>query len=324
MQGEPREAGQLCSVYRPYTGASAVVPRYWVERYEREAAKNWELFYRRNRDRFFKDRHYLQAEWCELRSGSAEGAVGRAGGGEGAGEEAAEAVGVEHCEVPRCEEHEDALPPLAGGERLVLLEAGCGAGNTIFPLLRANPSLRVYAFDFSETAVQIVSGHPLSRGRVVAAVGDLTSGELPPALRGCRADVCTLMFVLSAIAPDKFGAAIAAVASGLREGGVVLFRDYGLGDCAQQRLELSRQAKRLHPEQPWMVRQDGTRAYYFGTDELRDLFDAAGLDTLDCAYAQRTTTNRAQGVNIERRFVTARFIKNSVGVRRGLPNILQL
>ena len=63
-------------VYQPYSRSKLVTP-YWTERYEREAAKNWDLFYRRNRDRFFKDRHYLQAEWPEL--AEPQSAAGREG-----------------------------------------------------------------------------------------------------------------------------------------------------------------------------------------------------------------------------------------------------
>ena len=29
---------------------------FFVEKYEREAARNWDLFYKRNADKFFKDR----------------------------------------------------------------------------------------------------------------------------------------------------------------------------------------------------------------------------------------------------------------------------
>ena len=58
------------------------MPAYWVDRYKQEAAKNWELFYRRNRDRFFKDRHYLQAEWSELVPVSAPERDAGGGGGE--------------------------------------------------------------------------------------------------------------------------------------------------------------------------------------------------------------------------------------------------
>ena len=46
---------------------------------------------------------------------------------------------------------------------MVLLEAGCGVGNTIFPLLR-NPLLKnlfVYGFDISETAVKLTRENEL-------------------------------------------------------------------------------------------------------------------------------------------------------------------
>lgn len=31
--------------------------KFWRDKYEREARKNWDLFYARNADNFFKDRH---------------------------------------------------------------------------------------------------------------------------------------------------------------------------------------------------------------------------------------------------------------------------
>lgn len=41
-------------------------------------------------------------------------------------------------------------------QRLVLLEAGCGVGNCIFPLLQDDLNLFVYACDFSPRAVEFV------------------------------------------------------------------------------------------------------------------------------------------------------------------------
>ena len=40
--------------------------------------------------------------------------------------------------------------------RRTVFEIGCGAGNTVFPLIQEDPSLFVYAADFSKTAVDVV------------------------------------------------------------------------------------------------------------------------------------------------------------------------
>lgn len=41
-------------------------------------------------------------------------------------------------------------------QKLVLLEAGCGVGNCIFPLLQEDRNIFVYACDFSPRAVDFV------------------------------------------------------------------------------------------------------------------------------------------------------------------------
>jgi 2-polyprenyl-3-methyl-5-hydroxy-6-metoxy-1,4-benzoquinol methylase len=41
-------------------------------------------------------------------------------------------------------------------QKLVLLEAGCGVGNCIFPLLEEDLNIFVYACDFSPRAVEFV------------------------------------------------------------------------------------------------------------------------------------------------------------------------
>ena len=87
---------------------------------EKDAKKNWDLFYKRNADHFFKDRHWLTREFPELLQESSE---------------AKDAEKKRH---------------------VVLLEAGCGVGNTVFPLLEENSSLYVYACDFSTKAIEIM------------------------------------------------------------------------------------------------------------------------------------------------------------------------
>ena len=199
-------------VYAPYTSAeSDIVPSYWAQRYEDEAARYWDKFYSRNADRFFKDRHYLGKEWSELKPQ------------DDAGDDDDDGAADERAEMSSL---------CAGDSELVLLDAGCGVGNTMLPLMRANPRLRVYGFDFAESAVRLVQANQLyETGRIVAAVGDLTVGELPAELAGCQAHLCTLIFVLSAISEPKMAASLRAISSGLRDGGLVLFRDYAEGSA---------------------------------------------------------------------------------------------
>jgi methyltransferase-like protein 6 len=39
-------------------------------KYEEEAGRYWDLFYKRNSDKFFKDRHYFEKEWPQLTQGA--------------------------------------------------------------------------------------------------------------------------------------------------------------------------------------------------------------------------------------------------------------
>jgi 2-polyprenyl-3-methyl-5-hydroxy-6-metoxy-1,4-benzoquinol methylase len=55
--------------------------------------------------------------------------------------------------------------PLTHAVLTTTLQVGCGVGNSIFPLLDINPQLRVFACDFSATAVQIVQQHPQYAGK---------------------------------------------------------------------------------------------------------------------------------------------------------------
>lgn len=91
------------------------------------------------------------------------------------------------------------------------MEIGCGAGNTMFPLLNEskNPKLFVYACDFSSTAVKVVQTHKLydeKRGK--AFVWDLASDDIPPEVEPESMDVLVLIFVFSALHPDKWDQAV--------------------------------------------------------------------------------------------------------------------
>ena len=95
-----------------------------------------------------------------------------------------------------------------GGER-TLLEVGCGAGNTAFPLAEADPTLRIKCCDFSPVAVRLVQAHErYDPDRMHAFVCDVSEEDaMAPHIPTRCVDVVTLVFVLSAIPPHKLHAA---------------------------------------------------------------------------------------------------------------------
>lgn len=139
--------------------------QFLQQKLEKAAKKNWDLFYKRNGGRFFKDRHWTLREFQELESGD---------------------------------------------HSLTILEVGCGAGNFMFPLLEESSFNHfIYACDFSDEAIKLVQQHPqYTESKCKAFVADLTSNiverfkdamlPLYPSI-----NVLTLIFVLSAIHPDK-------------------------------------------------------------------------------------------------------------------------
>lgn len=115
-----------------------------------------------------------------------------------------------------------------------------------------------------------------------------------------------MIFVLSAIHPDKFKGVLTNLYECLRPGGMVLVRDYGLYDMAMLRFGPgSKLGSQLY------VRQDGTRAYYFTKEELCDLFCDAGFAVSNCHYVARQTVNKKEGVNARRNFIQGKFLKQS-------------
>ena len=101
---------------------SVVVSNFKKKKLEEEAKKNWDLFYKRNTTHFFKDRHWITREFPELLEALTE---------------------LEH----------------NGGSILtkkILLEAGCGVGNTVFPLIQENSELFIHACDFSPRAIDLL------------------------------------------------------------------------------------------------------------------------------------------------------------------------
>ncbi|KAL7268039.1 hypothetical protein RUND412_009354 [Rhizina undulata] len=227
--------------YKAYTAEQIAKQRekpvgeFDKKRFMNEPAKWWDLFYKNNRENFFKDRKWLQQEFPIL---------------------------------------SEAIQPTAPPIKIV--ELGCGAGNTLFPVLsqNQNPKFHIHGCDFSATAVSLVKSQPLylasqPLGTVSVSVYDLgnTINALPEGIEEQSVDVVIMVFVFSALAPTQWPDALRNIKRMLKPGGKVLFRDYGRGDLAQVRFKAGR-----YLEENFYVRGDGTRVYFFEEEELRYIF----------------------------------------------------
>ncbi|KAH7335411.1 S-adenosyl-L-methionine-dependent methyltransferase [Rhizoctonia solani] len=184
-----------------------------------------------------------------------------------------------------------------------VVEIGCGAGNTVFPLLESNqnPKLNIIGCDYSSKAIEVVKAHPLYTanhiGTVSAHVWDLAGPILPPDVDSGTVDVVVMVFVLSALHPKEWTQAITNVYSMLKPGGLVVLRDYGRYDLTQLRFKEGRLLS-----DNFYVRGDGTRVYFFDLGEcdlnlccLRGISGEAplpstnGVDRAQTAAAQLST-----------------------------------
>ncbi|XP_009946775.1 PREDICTED: methyltransferase-like protein 6 isoform X2 [Leptosomus discolor] len=186
---------------------------------EKEAQKNWDLFYKRNSTNFFKDRHWTTREFQELKACREKNAL----------------YSTERCKVFQC---------------------------------------------------------------------DLTKDDLLENIPADSVDVVTLIFVLSAIHPDKMHLVLKNIYKVLKPGKCVLFRDYGLYDHAMLRFKSGSKLG-----ENFYVRQDGTRSYFFTEEFLSQLFKAEGYEQVVNEYVQRETVNRKEDLRVPRVFLQSKFQK---------------
>ncbi|KAJ8921434.1 hypothetical protein NQ315_003052 [Exocentrus adspersus] len=220
------------------------------------AQKHWDLFYKRNETRFFKDRHWTTREFEELLN--------------------------------------DLSP-----NKTTLFEIGCGVGNFIFPLVEKKLNFKIIACDLSPRAIEIVQANPNYDPDCMKAFQcDITTDEVFDKVETASVDIATLIFVLSAIHPDKFVSTLKTIFELLKPGGMMLFRDYGLYDMAQLRFKAGHKIA-----ENFYMRQDGTRSYYFSTEFIEGIFKQAGFDVLVNTYVHRRTVNKKESIDVPRIFV---------------------
>lgn len=193
-----------------------------------------------------------------------------------------------------------------------IFEIGCGTGSSIYPLLELNRKGHIYACDFSRAAIELVKRNPVydASKRVTAFVTDIVNDPIDAYVCDDSIDIGLMVFVLSAVSPEKQLIALRKVWATLRSGGCVLFRDYCEGDLAQKRLQVEGRQQKISDN--FYARGDGTRAYYFSEGGLKKLFSEAGFDSKSLQIIQRSETNRRSRVVRDRRYIQGIFCKRHV------------
>ncbi|NXF96049.1 METL2 protein, partial [Eubucco bourcierii] len=189
-----------------------------------------------------------------------------------------------------------------------ILEVGCGAGNSVFPILKvlcSTPGTFLYCCDFASGAVELVKSHSSYNSAWCSAfVHDVCDDALPYPFPDETLDVILLVFVLSTIHPDRMQGVVNRLAKLLKPGGMLLFRDYGRYDTAQLRF------KKGHClSENFYVRGDGTRVYFFTKDEVWNLFSLAGLTEVQNLVDRRLQVNRKKKVKMQRVWIQSKFQK---------------
>jgi tRNAThr (cytosine32-N3)-methyltransferase len=190
-----------------------------------------------------------------------------------------------------------------------IMEVGCGAGNTIFPIWRDrknDPTLEhIFACDYSAKAVELVrTFRDFNAKRMTAFVHDLAADEFFESVEAGSIDAITAIFVLSALHPDRLRVAFKKLFKALRPGGLLLFRDYGRFDLTQLRLKADRMI-----DDDFYFRGDGTTVHFFTLEKLRVLAAEAGFSVVEERNDRRLITNRFRKLKMYRNWIQMKFIK---------------
>jgi hypothetical protein len=116
---------------------------------------------------------------------------------------------------------------------------------------------------------------------------DLVTEEIPDNFK--NANYAILMFVLSAIYPERHEEVIQKIHNALNKDAILYFRDYALYDLAQ--LRFAKRGTNKISENLYF-RKDKTLAYYFKKEDIENLFIKNGFEVLESKVICRLIENR--------------------------------
>ena len=211
------------------------------------------------------------------------------------------------------------------GPFLTVLEFGCGVGNAIFPLLRANKNMTAVCCDVSSTAIESLRANEEFSDERITKTFVVDAGEAN-SLNGIEDgtfDAVTMVFFLSALDDYEIKNALDEVYRVLKpNGGVALVRDYATKDIknSSTSLEFAPGEKIINSNitddtnnntNNAYRRGDGTLARFFSEEQMSRMFTDTGFknESSEVKRVEFTQTNRKLNIDITRSFLEGRFVK---------------
>lgn len=256
-----------------------------IDGYEDASSDQWDKFYKKFQESFFKNRSYLGKEFPEL-------------------------SGINSFEAIKNNQTfhfsgKDINTP-------VVLEIGCGVGNSLIPLMELNPDKYFIGFDCSKTAVELFQKREdFNKEKCHLFVLDPITEEINSQVPNNSIDVAILIFVLSAIAPKHMDRVLKQIFDSLKPGGILLLRDYGQYDMTQMRFYAKKNPNKM--AENYYRREDGTFTYFFEKETTNKLFGSVGFLCEDTKYDTRVLYNRKRMLKMYRVWIRGRFRKPTTG-----------
>jgi methyltransferase-like protein 6 len=138
--------------------------------------------------------------------------------------------------------------------------------------------------------------------RITLSALDIVEDEIPYN----DANYAILMFVLSAIFPEKHEKVIQKIYSALAPGGILYFRDYAQFDLAQLRFAQRNKSKL---SDNLYFRKDKTLAFYFNKCEIEELFKKNNFEVVESKVICRLIENRKENLKMHRLWLQIKLKK---------------
>lgn len=172
--------------------------------YNSNPARYWDIFYKNNKENFFKDRKWLQIEFPILYN---------------------------------CTRKD------SGPVTIFEIGCGAGNTFFPILNQNENKNLKLFGADYAPKAVELVkTSENFNPKYASVSVWDLANpdGKLPDGMEEHSVDIAIMIFVFSALSPGEWDQAIENLHKILKPGGRILFREYSFGDMAQIRFKKHR------------------------------------------------------------------------------------